>query len=740
MEAATPGTVGMLPGPHVDANGMAQSPVRNLLPHHYAELRRSGLTAETIQAAGIYSETAATKVAALLDSKNFPPRCLPAMVFPFRNSDGRNGYCRIRPDHPRTSGGKPVKYESPRGQPNQVYLPPRVAEVLSDPTCELLITEGERKALAAMQAGFPCIGLVGVFGWKQGNKETLLPALERIAWHGRNVRIVFDSDIADKPEVQDAENRLAAHLTNRGAIVKAVRIPPGKPGANGKPEKVGLDDFLVSAVAKGLNPAGELRRLLDHAEDPKPPEGGQLKQRASEIDAVPEAAAFLAATERDGVPQLRFHRGGWWNYRAGAYREMQPSEVRGELVDYLDKRYYRLTQAAINNVLDGLKAKARLPHHIEAPAWIGDTAPAWDSADILVCRNGMIHLPTFTARNPDHQRPATPRLFATTVLDYDFRADAPRPDTWYRFLGDLLPDDPESLETLQDWFGYCLTPDTRQQKILLLIGPKRSGKGTIARVLRAVIGPENTAGPTLSSLATPFGLWPLLGKSLATISDARLSGRTDSSIVVERLLSISGEDALTVDRKCLEPVTCKLPTRLMILSNELPRLGDASGALSSRMILLHLTKSFYGHEDHELTDRLLSELPGVLLWAIEGWRRLRERRRFVQPRSSADALGALYELSSPINEFVRTCCLVGEEYSVPRADLYTAYKKWAEERGRKNVEDSAGFGRFLRAAVPTIRGSHPRVDGGRERLYVGIDLTNGTGGTRSNGEDATQDF
>jgi putative DNA primase/helicase len=46
-----------------------------------------------------------------------------------------------------------------------------------------------------------------------------------------------------------------------------------------------------------------------------------------------------------------------------------------------------------------------------------------------------------------------------------------------------LADDVEAIETLQEWCGYCLTTDTRQQKIFLVVGPKRSGKGTIARVL-----------------------------------------------------------------------------------------------------------------------------------------------------------------------------------------------------------------------------------------------------------------
>src|SRR5262249_33341349 len=151
--------------------------------------------------------------------------------------------------------------------------------------------------------------------------------------------------------------------------------------------------------------------------------------------------------------------------------------------------------------------------------------------------------------------------------------------------------------TLQEWFGYCLLPDTSQQKILLLVGPKRSGKGTVARVLRGLVGPENAAGPTLASLGTNFGLQALLGKSVAVVADARLSGRTDAGTVVERLLSISGEDAQVVDRKYLDAVTTTLPVRFVVLTNELPRLSDASGALAGRMVVLRTTESFFGRED-----------------------------------------------------------------------------------------------------------------------------------------------
>jgi putative DNA primase/helicase len=51
-----------------------------------------------------------------------------------------------------------------------------------------------------------------------------------------------------------------------------------------------------------------------------------------------------------------------------------------------------------------------------------------------------------------------------------------KPAEWLAFLQSLWPDDPETIATLQEWMGYCLTNDTRFHKIMLLIGPKRSGK------------------------------------------------------------------------------------------------------------------------------------------------------------------------------------------------------------------------------------------------------------------------
>jgi len=138
--------------------------------------------------------------------------------------------------------------------------------------------------------------------------------------------------------------------------------------------------------------------------------------------------------------------------------------------------------------------------------------------------------------------------------------------------------------------------------------------------------------------------------------------------------------------------------------------------------MLRMKKSFFGKEDPALTGKLLAELPGILLWAVMGWQRLNRRRYFLQSESGQELLSELEDLTSPINAFVRDCCDVGDDVRVQRDSLYAAYQGWCARNGRKHVEDRAGFGRSLHAALPELRSTHPREDGQRVRYYEGIEL------------------
>ena len=432
------------------------------------------------------------------------------------------------------------------------------------------------------------------------------------------------------------------------------------------------------------------------------------------------------------VPTLVYNAGEFHNWRGAKYEVVDNAELRAKLYRFLEPAQkwvwrgkeqsleaFQPSKPNVDNIIDALKAEAFVKG--SSPCWIIDKPNLPPPTEIIAAPNCLLHLRP--DGNPVIAGQPTPAFFSPFALDYNIVERAPKPVEWWKFLSELWGDDSNSIELLQEWFGYCLTLDTRQQKILLLIGPPRSGKGTLARILTAMIGAANVCGPTLSGLATNFGLWSLRYKQLAIISDARLSGRTDQAVVTERLLAISGEDAITIDIKNKEPVTERLSTRLMVISNELPRLADASGALANRFIVLMLNESFLGKEDTALGDRLMKELPSILLWAIGGWQRLKKRGHFVQPDSSNEAIEEMMDLASPTAAFVRDWCVTGPTAEILAKDLYEGWKLWCTEQGRDQAGTLQVFGRDLRAALPRIGMRQHRSEGEVRRVYHGIGLT-----------------
>jgi putative DNA primase/helicase len=142
------------------------------------------------------------------------------------------------------------------------------------------------------------------------------------------------------------------------------------------------------------------------------------------------------------------------------------------------------------------------------------------------------------------------------------------------------------------------------------------------------------------------------------------------------------------------------------------------------MIVLRQTRSWYGHEDITLTDRLMGELPGIFCWATEGWRRLHARGHFVQPGSATRVVQELEDLASPIGAFIRERCMVGAGFAEPVDDLFRAWQRWCEDAGRREAGTKQSFGRDLRAALPGIETPQRRIAGtnARERVFQGIRL------------------
>jgi len=419
---------------------------------------------------------------------------------------------------------------------------------------------------------------------------------------------------------------------------------------------------------------------------------------------------------------LHYWRGDWYIWNGIHYMAIDEDRVRSELYRWLSTTWNIVKQMdepvqpnmkLVAEVYSALKA-IRLIQVDEPPTWIHPPADGCPASDIIPCWNGFLRISTRKLE------PARPELFVTAALAFDAKENPSAPAEWMAFIDRIWQGDKETQQALAEAFGYMLTDFTDQQKMFLLCGAKRSGKGTLLRILSSLVGKQNTVSPSLSSIGTQFGLQPLIGKRVAMISDARLSHKADQAAITENILRITGEDDVSIERKYKESWQGKLPTRFIMASNEPPNFSDASAAITSRMIIFHFVKSFYGKEDFTLTERLETELPGILMWALDGLVSMRKRGRLIQPKSGMVLSSEMEEMTSPITAFVEDCCIMEPTARVSKQDLFDRWRDWCDAQGRDHPGSQAMFGRQFNAAHPEIQTEHSRLSGVRQRTYVGV--------------------
>lgn len=274
-----------------------------LFPRHVADLKRSGLSDETIALSGAYSTSDPARIARLLNWERPVTSLGDCLVIPFPQRDGTfNCFASIKPDRPRVIDGKPVKYEHPRGLDRQPYFAPLARKALSIDGALVTFTEGAKKALRIEQAGFPCVAISGVNAWSAKRDKPNDPSearrlntwLSGVNWSRRPVAIVFDTDQRRNPDVGREAVLFAVALSRADARPAIVNLPVGPAGEDGLPCKMGADDFLVEFGDEAFRQivlsqlAGRRReRSLDD---------WRSEMARSRVDSIGTAGVFLDAS------------------------------------------------------------------------------------------------------------------------------------------------------------------------------------------------------------------------------------------------------------------------------------------------------------------------------------------------------------------------------------------------------------------------------------------------------------
>jgi hypothetical protein len=200
-----------------------------LAPEHLADLRKSTITDETIDRQYIRSVPPA--IIPRLLGFDVPPGVRSALLFPFRSpAGGFMDHVRVKIFPPRKdSEGHSVKYLQPKGSSPRVYFVSYCLQAVLDIGMPLWVVEGEKKALAVAQLGFPTVGICGVDGWHSRGSRALLPDFDAIRLEDRIVEILPDGDYQTNPDVKRAIQRFGTALAARGARPRVVLLPSELP-------------------------------------------------------------------------------------------------------------------------------------------------------------------------------------------------------------------------------------------------------------------------------------------------------------------------------------------------------------------------------------------------------------------------------------------------------------------------------------------------------------------------------
>ena len=425
---------------------------------------------------------------------------------------------------------------------------------------------------------------------------------------------------------------------------------------------------------------------------------------------------------------LAFWAQQWFRWDGMAYRGLEDTEIRSDLYRILqDAQFFAAKgnpvswtpvswnpdRTKVDKVLDAMKVHPVLL----GPGVRPQTWTTGAGEPVIACANGLLRVSDRTLLKP------TPDFFNTFALPFGYDATAPDPVRWLQFLAEILPNDPEAIAALQEWFGYVLSGRTDLQKALMLLGRTRSGKGTVDKVLAALVGPANHTGLAGSDLAADFGLEQLVTKTVATFSDDRMS--MNGKRFVERMLQITGEDKVTVARKYKGAWTGQLGTRLQFMSNEPPALPDASGAIVGRLVVIYLPTCWLGREDIGLIGKLHAELPGILNWALDGLDRLTKAGTFTEVPSSAGLIEEIRDSASPIMAFLAEKCGTVPKRSIDKQVLYLAWCGWCSQTGHEPGSKESLTKKLVAALGRDVINPDAKVRQGnqkRVRVYHGIDL------------------
>jgi putative DNA primase/helicase len=266
--------------------------------------------------------------------------------------------------------------------------------------------------------------------------------------------------------------------------------------------------------------------------------------------------------------------------------------------------------------------------------------------------------------------------------DYEYGAKAP---IFIQFLKSIYEGDDqvnEKIRLVLELIGYSLTTNCRLEKFIILVGEGANGKGVLLRLIQSLVGKNNVGAVHPSQFGNQFQRASLEGKYVNIVTELNKGASFNEDVVK----SITSGEVATVENKNDTPHTMNPFATLWFACNVLPPMNDSSQGTRRRAMVIQFNRVFEEHEqDSLLEEKLVAELPGIFRLAVKHFGNVLKREHFTKVREVENAVESWTTALDPVAQFVKSKCVLGDEYSMPAIDCYRAYLNWTSQNGIDDV-------------------------------------------------------
>ena len=279
----------------------------------------------------------------------------------------------------------------------------------------------------------------------------------------------------------------------------------------------------------------------------------------------------------------------------------------------------------------------------------------------------------------------SPEDYSRNRSPFDFVEGAQCP----RFLNELIHPavEPDDADLLQRWAGLALFGYNLPQRFLILDGTPNGGKGTLVRILQALVGAVNTYQLRTECLQERFETYRYLGKTLLIGPD--VAGDFLMQRGASMLKALVGGDPLSGEGKGLNgdfPMHGTFNIVMTCNSRLRVRLEGDEGAWRRRLLIVRYEKPAPSKRVLEFDKELLrTEGSGILCWALAGFVKLQgeiaELGDFKLTEAQRGRVESLLAESDSLRLFVQTQMERHEHDNVTSAEISQAYAEYCGDKG-----------------------------------------------------------